>query len=77
LAATFEKLERWFCDTKASPTVGRIGKAMLTIMAAFTQLERDTMIERTAQVSRQRQPTGARADVPARSTTLMLLRRAA
>jgi DNA invertase Pin-like site-specific DNA recombinase len=26
---------------------GPIGKAMLTIMAAFAQLERDTMIERT------------------------------
>jgi DNA invertase Pin-like site-specific DNA recombinase len=28
-------------------TEGAMGKAMLTIMAAFAQLERDTMIERT------------------------------
>ncbi|WP_039795789.1 recombinase family protein [Nocardia araoensis] len=33
--------------TEALHTDGPMGKAMLTIMAAFAQLERDTMIERT------------------------------
>lgn len=33
--------------TEGLHTDGPIGKAMLTIMAAFAQLERDTMIERT------------------------------
>lgn len=33
--------------TEAIDTTGPMGKAMLTIMAAFAQLERDTMIERT------------------------------
>ena len=33
--------------TEGLHTDGRMGKAMLTIMAAFAQLERDTMIERT------------------------------
>lgn len=33
--------------TEGLHTEGAMGKAMLTIMAAFAQLERDTMIERT------------------------------
>jgi DNA invertase Pin-like site-specific DNA recombinase len=33
--------------TEGLHTQGAMGKAMLTIMAAFAQLERDTMIERT------------------------------
>lgn len=33
--------------TEGLHTDGAMGKAMLTIMAAFAQLERDTMIERT------------------------------
>jgi len=33
--------------TEGLHTDGPMGKAMLTIMAAFAQLERDTMIERT------------------------------
>src|SRR5262249_5906388 len=33
--------------TEGLTTQGAMGKAMLTIMAAFAQLERDTMIERT------------------------------
>jgi DNA invertase Pin-like site-specific DNA recombinase len=33
--------------TEGLHTEGPTGKAMLTIMAAFAQLERDTMIERT------------------------------
>ncbi|MDT5350836.1 MAG: hypothetical protein QOH91_4123 [Mycobacterium sp.] len=33
--------------TEGLHTEGPMGKAMLTIMAAFAQLERDTMIERT------------------------------
>jgi DNA invertase Pin-like site-specific DNA recombinase len=33
--------------TEGLDTTGRMGTAMLTIMAAFAQLERDTMIERT------------------------------
>jgi DNA invertase Pin-like site-specific DNA recombinase len=33
--------------TEGLTTEGAMGKAMLTIMAAFAQLERDTMIERT------------------------------
>ncbi|WP_249218089.1 recombinase family protein [Nocardia seriolae] len=33
--------------TEGLRTDGAMGKAMLTIMAAFAQLERDTMIERT------------------------------
>jgi DNA invertase Pin-like site-specific DNA recombinase len=33
--------------TEGLNTEGAMGKAMLTIMAAFAQLERDTMIERT------------------------------
>lgn len=33
--------------TEAIDTTGPMGKAMLTIMAAFAQLERDTIIERT------------------------------
>lgn len=33
--------------TEGLHTTGPMGKAMLTIMAAFAQLERDTMIERT------------------------------
>jgi DNA invertase Pin-like site-specific DNA recombinase len=33
--------------TESLHTEGAMGKAMLTIMAAFAQLERDTMIERT------------------------------
>jgi len=33
--------------TEGVHTEGAMGKAMLTIMAAFAQLERDTMIERT------------------------------
>jgi DNA invertase Pin-like site-specific DNA recombinase len=33
--------------TEGLRTEGAMGKAMLTIMAAFAQLERDTMIERT------------------------------
>jgi DNA invertase Pin-like site-specific DNA recombinase len=37
-------------------------KAMLTIMAAFAQLERDTMIERTRAGWPLPQPTGARVD---------------
>ena len=35
------------CLTEGLHTDGPMGKAMLTIMAAFAQLERDTMIERT------------------------------
>ena len=33
--------------TEGLHTEGPMGKAILTIMAAFAQLERDTMIERT------------------------------
>jgi DNA invertase Pin-like site-specific DNA recombinase len=33
--------------TEGLDTTGPMGTAMLTIMAAFAQLERDTMIERT------------------------------
>ncbi|MFC9788891.1 recombinase family protein [Rhodococcus sp. NPDC127528] len=33
--------------TEGLTTEGAMGKAMLTVMAAFAQLERDTMIERT------------------------------
>lgn len=33
--------------TEGLDTTGPVGTAMLTIMAAFAQLERDTMIERT------------------------------
>jgi DNA invertase Pin-like site-specific DNA recombinase len=37
-----------FCSlTEGLHTDGAMGKALLTIMAAFAQLERDTMIERT------------------------------
>jgi DNA invertase Pin-like site-specific DNA recombinase len=39
--ATFRSL------TEGITTTGPMGKAMLTIMAAFAQLERDTIVERT------------------------------
>jgi hypothetical protein len=45
-----------------------MGTAMLTIMAAFAQLERDTMIERT-RAGLAAAAAGARADAHARSTT--------
>jgi len=47
---------------------------MLTIMAAFAQLERDTMVERTRVGLWRQQPMVARADTRARSTTPMLRR---
>ena len=56
--------------TEGLHTDGPMGTAMLTIMAAFAQLERDTMIERTrAGLAAAAAATGARADAPARSTT--------
>ena len=44
-----------------------MGKAMLTIMAAFAQLERDTMIERTRAglaAARQKSQQDARYAIP-------------
>ena len=61
--------------TEGLHTEGPMGKAMVTIMAAFAQLERDTMIERTrAGLAAAAAGTVARADVPARSTTPMPLK---
>jgi DNA invertase Pin-like site-specific DNA recombinase len=51
-----------------------MGTALLTIMAAFAQLERATMIERTHAGLLAPPPTGARADVHVRSTTPMPLK---
>ena len=55
--------------TEGLHTEGPMGTAMLTIMAAFAQLERDTMIERTRAGLAAAAPTGARAGARARSTT--------
>ena len=50
-ALSIECSRRWGIGfrslTEGLHTDGPMGKAMLTIMAAFAQLERDTMIERT------------------------------
>jgi DNA invertase Pin-like site-specific DNA recombinase len=46
--------------TEGLHTDGPMGRAMLTIMAAFAQLERDTMIERTRAGSPPPQPTDVR-----------------
>src|SRR6476660_3542676 len=57
--------------TEGLHTDGPMGRAMLTIMAAFAQLERDTMIERTRAGLADAPRMGARADAHARSTTPM------
>jgi DNA invertase Pin-like site-specific DNA recombinase len=54
-----------------------MGTAMLTIMAAFAQLERDTMIERTRAGLIAAAAMVAEADARARSTTPTPSRRAA
>src|SRR5581483_1982536 len=51
--------------TEGLHTDGAMGKAMLTIMAAFAQLERDTMSERTR--AGRAAANGRKADAPARS----------
>lgn len=43
-----------------------MGTAMLTIMAAFAQLEHDTMIERSRPASLPPRPTAAMAEGPAK-----------
>lgn len=43
-----------------------MGAAMLTIVAAFAQLERDTMVERTKAASLRPRPTIAMAGDPAK-----------
>jgi Resolvase, N terminal domain len=57
--------------TEGLHTEGPMGKAMLTIMAAFAQLERDAMIERTRAGLIAAAWTGARADARAKLTTPM------
>ena len=57
--------------TEGLHTEGPMGTATLTIMAAFAELERDTMIERTRAGLSLPQPTGARADAHVRSMTPM------
>jgi hypothetical protein len=52
-------------------TEGPMGKAMLTIMAAFAQLERDTMIERTRAGLIAAPANGRKGGRLARSTTPM------
>lgn len=55
--------------TEAIDTTGPVGKAMMTIMAAFAQLERDTIIERPRAGLAQQQKTTATAAAPAGATT--------
>ena len=55
--------------TEGLHTDGPMGKAMLTIMAAFAQLERDTMIERTRAGLAAAAANGRKGGRPARSTT--------
>ena len=57
--------------TEGLHTDGPMGKAMLTIMAAFAQLERDTMIERTRAGLAAAAANGRKGGRPARSTTPM------
>ncbi len=57
--------------TEGLHTDGPMGTAMLTIMAAFAQLERDTMIERTRAGLAAAAANGRRVDAHARSTTPM------
>ena len=63
--------------TEGLHTDGPMGKAMLTIMAAFAQLERDTMIERTRAGLAAAAANGRKGGRPARSTTPLLPRLAA
>ena len=55
--------------TEGLHTDGPMGTAMLTIMAAFAQLERDTMIERTRAGLAAAAANGRKGGRPARSTT--------
>ena len=55
--------------TEGLHTEGPMGTAMLTIMAAFAQLERDTMIERTRAGLAAAAANGRKGGRPARSTT--------
>ena len=57
--------------TEGLHTDGPMGKAMLTIMAAFAQLERDTMIERTRAGLAAAAAKGRKGGRPERSTTRM------
>ena len=57
--------------TEGLHTDGPMGNAMLTIMAAFAQLERDTMIERTRAGLAAAAANGRRVDARARWTTPM------
>ena len=63
--------------TEGLHTDGPMGKAMLTIMAAFAQLERDTMIERTRAGLAAAAANGRKGGRPARSTTPTPPKRAA
>ena len=63
--------------TEGLHTDGPMGKAMLTIMAAFAQLERDTMLERTRAGLAAAAANGRKGGRPARSMTPMPPRRAA
>jgi DNA invertase Pin-like site-specific DNA recombinase len=55
--------------TEGLHTDGPMGKAMLAVMAAFAQLERDTMIERTRAGLAAAAANGRRVAAPGRSTT--------
>lgn len=54
--------------TEGLDTEGAMGKAMMTIMAAFAQLERDTTIERTRAGLAAAAANGRKGVVRARST---------
>jgi DNA invertase Pin-like site-specific DNA recombinase len=55
--------------TEGLHTDGPMGKPMLTVMAAYAQLERDTMIERTRAGLAAAAVNGRRVAAPGRSTT--------
>ena len=63
--------------TEGFNTDGPTGTAILTIVAAFAQLERDTMIERTRAGLAAAAADGRKGDARARSTAPIQLRRAA
>ena len=62
--------------TEGLNTDGPTGTAILTIMAAFAQQERDTMIERTRAGLAAAAADGRKGDARARSTAPIQLRRA-